>query len=63
MLETPVNTFGPSLYNCRTDIERVFSRWAASDVALDHLPGWVRTLPRVRRWINAKILIALALEK
>ncbi len=62
MLETPVNTFGPSLYNCRTDIERVFSRWAASDVGLDHLPGWVRTLPRVRRWINAKILIALALE-
>jgi hypothetical protein len=63
MLETPVNTFGPSLYNSRTDIERVFSRWAASDVALDHLPSWVRTLTRVRRWINAKILIALALEK
>ncbi len=63
MLETPVNTFGPSMYDSRTDIERVFSRWAASDVGLDHLPGWVRTLPRVRQWINAKILIALALEK
>lgn len=62
MLETPTNTFGRSLYAARTDIERVFSRWAASAVGLDHLPGWVRTLPRVRRWINAKILIALTLK-
>lgn len=61
MLETHVNTFGRSLYNDRTEIERVFSRWAASDVGLDHLPGWVRTPGRVRRWINAKILIALML--
>ncbi len=63
MLETPVNRFGPALYNQRTEIERVFSRWTASDVGLDHLPGWVRTLPRVRRWVNAKILIALTLVK
>jgi hypothetical protein len=60
MLETPrVNTFGPTLYDRRTAIERVFSRLASSLVGLDHLPGWVRTLPRVRRWINAKMLIAL----
>lgn len=63
MLETPViHAFGPGLYDRRTQIERVFARWASSRVGLDHLPGWVRTLPRVRRWINAKILIALSLQ-
>lgn len=61
MLETHVNTFGRSLYKRRTDIERTFARWSASTLGLDHLPGWVRTPRRVRRWINAKILIALAL--
>jgi len=62
MLETPVNTFGPSLYAGRTDIERIFSRWAASEVGLDHLPSWVRTPQRVRQWVHAKILIALTLD-
>lgn len=61
MLETPGNRFGPTLYAERAGIERTFSRWSASTVGLDHLPGWVRGLDRVRRWINAKILIALAL--
>jgi hypothetical protein len=60
MLETPVNTFGPALYNGRTQIERSFSRWSSSAVGLDHLPGWVRTIPRVTQWINAKIALALA---
>lgn len=61
MLETPVpHGFGPALYERRTRIERVFARWSSSRVGLDHLPGWVRTLPRVRRWILAKILIAMA---
>lgn len=61
MLETYCNHFGRSLYEKRTVIERTFSRWAASSVGLDHLPGWVRTLPRVRRWIQAKIIIALTI--
>jgi len=60
MLESPDRAFGPALYARRTLIERVFSRLAGSVVGLDHLPGWVRNLTRVRRWINAKILIALA---
>jgi hypothetical protein len=61
MLETPLpKTFGAKLYDRRTAIERVLSRLASSAVGLDHLPGWVRTLPRVRRWIDAKMLIALA---
>lgn len=60
MLETPVNCFGKAMYQRRTAIERSFSRIASSIVGLDHLPGWVRTLPRVRRWINVKMLLALA---
>jgi hypothetical protein len=62
MLEMPLHTFGPALYAQRTLIERVFSQWSASAVGLDHLPGWVRTLARVRRWVQTKILIALACE-
>lgn len=62
MLETPLDTFGRRLYQRRTDIERTFARWSASAVGLDHLPGWVRTPRRVRRWINAKICLALANE-
>ena len=62
MLETPVNRFGPSLLNERNRIERVFARWSSSAVGLDHLPGWVRGERRVRRWVHAKILIALSLD-
>ena len=61
MMETYCNQFGRALYQKRTTIERSFARWAASTVGLDHLPGWVRTRRRVRRWVQAKILIALAL--
>jgi len=60
MLEGSANGYGTWLYNHRTAIERVFARWSASDIGLDHLPGWVRTPGRVRRWVSAKILIALA---
>lgn len=63
MLETKVNTFGPAMYATRTAIERKFAQWSASDVGLDHLPGWVRTPQRVRRWIDAKIFIAMCLGK
>jgi hypothetical protein len=60
MLETPVNGFGKEIYQRRTAIERSFSRIASSLIGLDHLPGWVRTIPRVTRWINAKMFLALA---
>jgi len=57
LLETPHHSFGPSMYAKRTEIERMFSQMASSRVGLDHLPGFIRTLPRVRRWIQAKIVL------
>lgn len=60
MLETFCNKFGPTMYAQRPRIERVFSRLAASDVGLDHLPGWVRGLDRVRRWTQAKLTLYAA---
>lgn len=57
MLETPGNQFGPAVYALRTTIERAFARMAASSVGLDHLPGWVRGLDRVRRWVQAKLIL------
>ena len=57
MLETPHNTFGPAMYRWRTSIERVFSRMVSSSVGLDHLPPFVRTPPRVRLWVQGKIIL------
>lgn len=57
MLETLGNTFGLKMYAKRTIIERVFARLAASAIGLDHLPGWVRSLTRVRRWVQAKLIL------
>ena len=63
MMETPVSSgcsgFGPAMYNQRTAIERVFSMMASSAVGLDSLPSWVRTLARVRRWVQAMIVFYL----
>lgn len=62
MLETHTNVFGPTMYSLRTTIERMFSRMTSQKIGLDHLPGWVRTLPRVRRFIQAKMIL-YALQK
>jgi hypothetical protein len=61
MLEAPFAD-GRHLYKRRTQIERCFARLTAEAVALSHLPGFVRTLKRVRRWIDAKMLLALSLD-
>lgn len=60
MLETFCNRFGPAMYAQRTRIERAFARLASSRVGLDHLPGWVRGLDRVRRWTQAKLILDAA---
>jgi hypothetical protein len=57
MLETFNNTFGPSMYARRGEIERTFSRLSSSSVGLDHLPGFVRRLYRVEPWVRAKIIL------
>jgi hypothetical protein len=61
MLETPCAD-GQYLYNARTQIERCFAKLASEAVGLDHLPGFVRTPKRVKRWIDAKMLLAFSLE-
>ena len=41
----------------RTAIERVFSALTSCGGGLGPLPAWVRTLPRVRPWVGAKIIL------
>ncbi len=57
MLECFNNTLGPALYAQRTGIERGFARLASSRIGLDRLPPFVRTPNRVRRWVQAKIIL------
>lgn len=40
----------------RTEIERIFGRLVCTTGGLSPLPAWVRTLPRVRRWVGVKII-------
>lgn len=57
MLECFNNTMGRALYAQRTGIERGFARLASSRVGLDRLPPFIRTPKRVRRWVQAKIIL------
>lgn len=45
------------LMNRRRTIERCFGTLCSGTAALGPLPSWVRRLPRVRRWVHAKIII------
>lgn len=54
---TELHPFATALHNWRTGIERQFG-WLTTGVAgLQNLPSFVRRLPRVRRWIQAKLII------
>jgi hypothetical protein len=59
LLEPPVgiNSFGPSLYRKRTDVERRLSQLTCFGAGLGPLPPWVRRIWRVRNWVWAKLLI------
>lgn len=41
----------------RVHVERVFGNQSSYGGGLSPLPAWVRTLPRVRRWIGAKLIL------
>jgi len=56
LLETG-NAFGTSLYAARYTIEQYFASLTNRAWGLKGLPNWVRTLPRVRQWIQAKIIL------
>jgi hypothetical protein len=46
-----------ALLQRRDTIERIFSALTCTSHGLTVLPSWVRRLPRVQRWVTAKIAI------
>lgn len=56
-LELAKHSFGKSLMASRTSIERMFGNLTTFAGGLKPLPHWVRTLPRVRLWVQAKMIL------
>lgn len=56
MLEGPA-PLGRDLLAVRSTIERFFAHADGHSEGLGELPAWVRTYPRVRRWVHAKLII------
>lgn len=57
LLEHAPDVFGVELYKQRTQIERHFAHRGNIAGGLGPLGNWVRKLPRVRRWVQAKLII------
>ena len=57
ILESPFAEFGKGLLTQRLAIERYFSQLTTHGCGLTHLPPWIRTHRRVRRWVQAKLII------
>ncbi len=60
LLEKASSPFGRQLYKLRGSIERQFGGMVNFGGGLQSLPAWVRTLPRVRLFVHAKLLINAA---
>ncbi len=45
------------VYRDRGGVERIFAHISAFGGGLAGLPPWVRTLPRVRRWVGTKLIL------
>lgn len=56
LLETTPGIFGRELHQPRNAIERSFGNLTNWGGGLTHLPPWVRTYHRVRRWVQAKLV-------
>jgi len=56
-IELLEHEFGQALYNCRDDIERQWGWLTNHGGGLAPLPNWVRRAPRVRIWVQAKLII------
>jgi hypothetical protein len=52
--------FGKKLYRFRRQIERDFGNLVSFGGGLTCLPAWVRRFPRVRNWVQAKLLVNAA---
>jgi hypothetical protein len=64
ILEAPNNAFGKDLLAQRDSIERTFASLTNWGGGLTHLPPWVRTHRRVKRWVQAKLIFgALKLKR
>ncbi len=57
LLEDAPSPFGWHLYLRRREIERQFGGMVSFGGGLQSLPTWVRTLPRVRLFVHAKLII------
>jgi hypothetical protein len=59
-IELLKHRFGKKLYQYRRQIERDFGNFVSFACGLACLPPWVRRLPRVRNWVQAKLLVNAA---
>jgi hypothetical protein len=57
LLENPFPKFGDQLLKDRSAIEREFGNLTNWGGGLTCLPAWVRTYRRVRRWVQAKLVL------
>jgi hypothetical protein len=55
-IELQQRPFGRQLLADRAGIDRFFGQWSTHACGLKRLPNWVRGLPRVRRYVQAKLL-------
>ena len=59
-IELMKRQFGKALYRFRRQIERDFGNLVSFGGGLTCLPAWVRRFPRVRNWVQAKLLVNAA---
>src|SRR5262249_15122120 len=59
-LELLAHPFGRGLYRSRAFVERCFGHLTSFGGGLGPLPSWVRRPHRVKRWVQAKLLINAA---
>jgi len=59
-IELLKHRFGKTLYRFRGQIERDFGNLVSFGGGLSCLPAWVRRMPRVRNWVQAKLLLNAA---
>jgi hypothetical protein len=59
-LELLTHPFGQALYRTRAYVERCFGHLTSFAGGLGPLPSWVRRPHRVKRWVQAKLLINAA---
>jgi hypothetical protein len=58
LLEHSTSGMGSALLAMRSAIERKFGYLTGTSGLLTHLPPWVRTHPRVRLWVQAKLILS-----